>query len=140
MIVITVSLLFGCSDKVITEEKLTTWETVTESHIHNYFNKLQPEALQVCEINEDNIWMKRNGFNDWNMSVYPITNIYTEPSFKWNHEGDYMNVELYCNHEIFVKSGLASYVKTEHQTFVSSFRMKKYYNQETFELTALNFE
>lgn len=91
-------------------------------------------------MNEDKVWSKEDGFDEWHMSTFPITNIYTEPLFKWTHEGEYMNVELYCDHEIFVKNGVVSYVQTEHQTFVSSFRMKKYYDEETFELKALNFE
>ena len=134
-------MTYGCSEQTYEEvEILNDWETVTHSHVENYFNKLDPEAVKYCSIAEDEVWEKEDGFNDYELNTYLITDVYSDVSFKWSHDGDYMHVKLYCDYTVYLRINAFTFTNKEFQVEVNSFRMKKYYNQETKELIALNFE
>lgn len=141
LVSLIVLMLIGCSEqKSVETTTLNDWETVAESHIRNYFSKLNPESLKYCSISEDNVWKKEDGFNNYEMNTYPITDVYSDTSFKWTHDGEYIHVKMYCDYTVYLRMNAFSFTNKKFQVEVSSFRMKKYYNQETKELTALNFE
>lgn len=129
--------LLGCVEEpkeIVYED----WQPVEKKHIEQYFKKLDNEALSYCEVKEESVWDKEEGFKSERWDGW-ITNVYSDYDFEWTNDGEYINVNMYCDYDVYYKFGL-NYFKDELHIFANSFRMKKYYNQETKALVALNFE
>lgn len=127
------------SSDVKTEEE-PHWQPVSNAIIGNYFNKNNKEALQVCETNKKKVFDKEDGYVLERYTMALIHRVNVEPKYKWTHDGDYIQVGLYCDYTVdFILPPFTS--GTENiEVFAGTYRMKKHYNLETKKLTYLSFE
>lgn len=123
------------------ELALRDWEPVSKNVINNYFHKFNHPSLQSCEQNtekimeiEEDFQLERYGRN------YKVLDVDVDYDYQWKHEGDYLHVDVICDYQVYFMIPPFYSGNDELRIYEGTYRMKKYYNQETKRLISLAFE
>lgn len=143
ILVFVTVIAIGCEsqEKEVKPDILEDWETITTGHIDNAFNTFKPEVKQHCKRDQSRVENREIGLSG--TESYDIDDVYYYPKYELKHEGEYLHVKTSCSFEVHYSQQAGKYrqyMQENIETPVSSFRMKKYYNQETKYLENLIFE
>lgn len=140
LIILTVFLV-GCAEIEPEEQQLENWEPVTKKVVDQYFHQLNHPSLQACDKNVEKIEEKEEGFRleRYGENIY-VTRVYVDYDYKWNHDGDYLYVDLICDYDVSFVIPPFIAGNDELRVYQGTYKMKKHYNQETKRLVSLSFE